>query len=64
MGLPESLAGKWVADNEMPPETNIWGRRYWARGNIEGEYKGRWPTPDGLKPQGLYWFFTPDQCRP
>ena len=55
--IAEQLAGEWVADKDMGPLTNIAGRRFWARGNIEGYYNGYWPTKDGLKPDDLWWHF-------
>lgn len=68
MTLPDSLGGKWVKDEDMRPETNIWGRKYWYPAAAvgfghEGKFLGYWPTYDGHKPQGLYWFFTPEQCQ-
>jgi hypothetical protein len=53
----ETIAGTWVRNEDMHPMTNIAGRRFWARGNIEGTFNGYWPTPDGMMPRDLWWHF-------
>jgi hypothetical protein len=55
------IAGTWVRDDDMPPWVNVAGRRFWARGNIEGTFNGYWPTPDGLRPRDLWWHFPSHQ---
>ena len=54
------MGGQWVAEADVHPMTNIAGRRYWARGNIEGHYNGYWPTKDGMRPAELFWWFPSD----
>lgn len=62
MGDIERMAGKWVADADMNPATNVWGRRFYSE-ECEGVFRGDWPTKNGLPPRGLWWHFTPLQCR-
>ncbi len=57
MGIADTIAGEWIADADLHPATNVYGRRFWAKGNIEGEFYGTWPTKDGLRPDGLFWHF-------
>ena len=54
----DAMAGRWVPDKDVHPSINIWGRRFWAPGNIEGTYRGSFPTHLGEKPKGLYWLFN------
>ena len=60
MSLAKTIAGTWVADADMDPMTNVYGRKWWAPciamgDNIEGTYRGFWPKNE--KPQGLHWLF-------
>jgi hypothetical protein len=58
-------AGDWVSNKDMHPITNIWGREYWAAGNISGTYRGYWPTTNGFAPSNLFWHFpTPTEGVP
>ena len=57
MGIADTIAGEWIADADLHHATNVYGRRFWAKGNIEGEFYGTWPTKDGLRPDGLFWHF-------
>lgn len=62
--LSQEIAGTWVPDSEVHPATNVYGRRFWARGDIEGVFYGQWPTKDGLRPPELYWHFPRSGAKP
>jgi len=57
----ERMAGRWVKNEDVHPETNIWGLRFWAPTEdgvgMEGIYRGHFPTRDGTRPAGLFWHF-------
>lgn len=57
MGIAQDIAGKLVADEDMHPMVNIYGRKWIAGGDMSGEYRGTWPTRDGMKPPRLFWVF-------
>ena len=64
-GVPVSvkaMAGEWVADSEMHPTTNVYARAWWVSDDLYGVYRGTWPTKTGMKPDNLFWLFTPEQC--
>ena len=56
--LAKEIAGTWVRNEDMHPMTNIAGRRWCSPSSgLEGEYRGMWPTPDGMRPLDLWWHF-------
>ncbi len=54
----EKIAGQWVHDKDMNPATSIMGRRWWARGNLEGTYHGAGSIPDCVNRADLWWHFA------
>lgn len=55
--LASRLAGTWVRDADMHPETNIYGRHWWAVGNREGVYYGPHTMPEDISLANLWWHF-------
>lgn len=60
---PDEIAGTWVRNCDMDPAVNIMNRRWWARGNYEGTYRGPGSIPHEVKMDDLWWHFPTASSR-